>query len=64
MVERMEASTVELVFVVRMWLQGGDVAGVSRWRGDVLDVCSGLRHYIVSAAESPSSSMPGWKSIF
>jgi uncharacterized protein (DUF2147 family) len=37
----------ELVFVVRMWLQGESGSEDGSWRGSIQDVNSGKRFYVV-----------------
>jgi hypothetical protein len=44
-------SRPELVFVVRMWLQGESSSQNGSWRGSIQDVNSGKRFYIVGTHE-------------
>ncbi len=41
----------QLVFVVRMWVQGGDDPAAREWRGSVQEVASGVRIYVVGARD-------------
>ncbi len=42
-----KAARPELVFVVRMWLQGESGSEDGSWRGSIQDVNSGKRFYVV-----------------
>jgi hypothetical protein len=47
----MKRAPAELVFLVRMWVQGGDTPGRGEWRGAVQEVASGKRFYVTGARD-------------
>ncbi len=47
----MRSPSDELVFVVRLWVQGGDASGQGEWRGAIQDVTSGQRFYVAGTRD-------------
>jgi hypothetical protein len=47
----MERPADQLVFVVRMWVQGGDNPATREWRGSVQDVTASVRAYVAGARD-------------
>jgi hypothetical protein len=47
----MKRPAEQLVFVVRMWVQGGENPAVGEWRGSVQEVTSGVRVYVAGARD-------------
>jgi len=41
----------QVVFVVRMWVQGGDNPAAREWRGSVQEVASSARVYVAGARD-------------
>jgi hypothetical protein len=47
----MERPADQLVFVVRMWVQGGDNPAAREWRGLAQEVSSSARVYVAGARD-------------
>jgi hypothetical protein len=47
----MKRPAEQVVFVVRMWVQGGGNPAVREWRGSVQEVASSARVYVAGARD-------------